>query len=151
MSVVDTAMYVAHLLFAGLWAGSVVFVTFGVLPTALDGLANADPLVPVVSKLRWISRASAVVLFLSGGHMAGTGYTVESLTGSTRGHLVLGMVGLWFVLMGLVEVGGGKLADGFENKKVREPAREARPFFLAGSVVSVLLLVVGGLLAGGFA
>jgi uncharacterized membrane protein len=150
MSAVDTALYAVHLLFAGVWAGSVVFVTYGVFPTAMDGTANAEPLAAVVGKLKVVSRASALVLLLSGGHMAQAGYTVDSLTGSTRGHLVLGMVALWFVLAALVEIGAGKLADGFDDLKVREPAREARPFLLGASLVAVLLLINGGLLAAGF-
>jgi len=145
-------MYVLHLVFGGVWTGSVVFVTFGILPTALDGIANAEPLRTVVERLRWVSRASALVLLASGGHMAGgTGrYTVESLTGTSRGHLVLTMVALWFILAALVEIGSSKLADGFDQRKVRQPARDARPFFLAGSVVATALLVVGGLLASGY-
>jgi len=151
MSTLDTAMYALHLLFGGVWTGSVVFVTFGLLPTARDGTANAEPLRSVVERLRWVSRSSALVLFLTGGHMAGSAYTVESLTGSSRGHLVLGMVALWFALAALVEVGSSKLADGFDQMKVRQPATEARPFFLAGSVAAVLLLVIGGLLSVGYA
>ncbi|WP_459193890.1 CopD family protein [Halosimplex sp. J119] len=151
MAALDFAMYVLHLLFAGVWAGSVIFVTVAVWPTARDGTANAKPLRFVVERLRWVSRASALVLFASGGHMAGQLYTVESLTGQPRGHLVLTMVALWLALAGLVEVGSSKLADGFDEKKVRQPARDARPFFLAASVVAGLLLIVGGLLAGGFA
>jgi len=153
MSLLDTVMYTLHLLFGGVWTGSVVFVTLAVLPTAMNGVANAEPLVPVVSKLRNLSRLSALVMLASGGHMAGAaaGYTFESLASTTRGHLVLTMVVLWFLLIGLVEVGGGKLADGFDEKKVREPAREARPFFLAATVVSLLLLLDAGLLAGGLA
>lgn len=151
MTVIDTAMYALHLIFGGVWAGSVVFVTFGVLPTAGDGTANAEPLRVVVERLRWVSRASALVLLLSGGHLAGTLYTVESLTGQPRGHLVLTMVALWFGLAGLVEVGSSKLADGFDQKKVRQPASEARPFFLAASAVGVALLVIGGVLSSGYA
>ncbi|WP_436910680.1 transporter [Halosimplex marinum] len=147
MSALDTAMYVLHLVFGGVWTGSVVFVTLGVLPTAQDGTANAEPLRPVVERLRWVSRTSALVLLASGGHMAGTLYTVERLTGQSSGHLVLTMVALWLGLAALVEVGSSKLADGFDRRKVRQPAREARPFFLTASAVSAALLVVGGLLA----
>ncbi|QPV63025.1 CopD family protein [Halosimplex litoreum] len=147
MSAIDTAMYVLHLVFGGVWTGSVVFVTFAILPLAQDGTANAEPLRSVVERLRWVSRASALVLLASGGHMAGTLYTVESLTGSPRGHLVLTMVALWLGLAALVEIGSSKLADGFDQKKVRQPARDARPFLLAASVVAAGLLVVGGLLA----
>jgi uncharacterized membrane protein len=147
--VLDITMYAVHLLVAGVWTGSVVFLTWAVLPTAIDGTANAEPLARVVGKLRWLSRGSAVALLLTGGHLAGTFYTVESLTGSTAGHLVLGMLALWLVLTGLVEVAGGKLVDGFEEKKVREPAREARPFLFAATGVAVLLLLDGGVLASG--
>jgi len=151
MSTLDTGMYTLHLLFGGLWTGAVVFVTVGVLPTAKSGVANAEPLGRVVGRLRNLSRLSALVMLATGGHMAGTGYTVDSLTGTPRGHLVLTMLGLWVLLIGLVEVGGGKLADGFDRKKVRGPAREARPFMLAASGVSVLLLLVAGLLISGVA
>lgn len=148
--VVDTAVWSVHLVFGGVWTGAVVFVTLGVLPLARDGVANAEPLAQVVGKLRNLSRVSALAMLLTGGHMAGTTYNVERLTGEPRGHLVLTMVALWLALIVLVEVGGGKLASGFDEKKVREPAREARPFFLAGAVVAVLLLLDAGLLASGF-
>lgn len=149
--VVDTIVWTLHLLFGALWTGAVVFATLTVLPLARNGLANAEPLARVVGKLRTVSRVSALVMFATGGHMAGTVYTVERLTGEPRGHLVLAMLGLWFVLTVLVEVGCGKLARGFDEKKVRDPAREARPFFLGASLVAVLLLVDAGLLASGFA
>jgi len=142
-------MYAVHLLFAGVWTGSVVFVTWGVLPTARNGDANAAPLASIVGKLKVVSRASALVLLLSGGHLAGTLYTVDSLTGGSRGHLVLTMVALWFLLAALVEIGASKLSGGFDEMKVREPAREARPVLIAASVVACLLLLNGGVLAGG--
>jgi len=150
MATLDIAMYAVHLLFAGVWTGSVVFMTVAVLPIAHDGTVNAEPLVPVVGRLRTVSRASAAVLFLTGGHLAGQFYTVESLTGSTRGYLVIAMLVLWLALAALVEIGSGKLVDGFDQKKVREPARNARPFFLVATAAALLLLIDGGLLAGGF-
>ncbi len=140
MALVDTLVYGLHLLFAAVWVGSVAFVALVVLPLARGGGLNATPLGALVARLRTVSRASAVVLLLSGGHMAATAYTVESLFGSGRGHLVLAMVALWFALAALVEVGGARVEDGTDDKKVREPAREARPLFLAATVVGVLLL-----------
>lgn len=148
MSLVLAAVFAIHLLFAGLWTGSVIFVTWAVLPMATRGEGDPDLFAAVTDKLRTVSRASALFLFLTGGHLAGTLYTVESLTGSTRGYLVLAMLALWFLLAGLVEVGASKLSDGFDQRKVREPAREAWNFFLAASVVAALLLVDAGLLLG---
>jgi uncharacterized membrane protein len=146
MTLVDAGTYAVHLLFAGLWTGSVLFVWYGVLPVARDGNLNAAPLGAIAGKLERVSRVSALVLLLSGGYMGIRRYTVGTLFGSGGGHLVVTMIVLWVVLAGLVEVGTGKLTDGTDREKVREPAREAGRFFQAASLVAVLLLVNAGVL-----
>lgn len=148
MSLLNGGVYVVHLLFAALWTGSVLFAAYAVLPLARDGQLSVQPLRTVAGKITTISRVSALVLFLTGGHMAASaaGYTVESLTGSTAGHLVLTMIALWFALAGLIEVATSKLTDGTGKDKVREPAHDATRFFQGASVVAVLLLVDAGLL-----
>jgi hypothetical protein len=127
----------------------VLFLTLAVLPTARDGTVGPETLGAVVSRFKLLSRSSILLLFVTGGHLAGTGYTVQSLTGSPRGHLVLAMLGLWFVLAGLTEVGAARVARGVAEQKVRTPEAAARPFFYAASVVAVLLLLDASLLAGG--
>jgi uncharacterized membrane protein len=148
MSLLNAGVYVVHLFFAALWTGSVLFAAYVVLPLGRDGQLNAEPLRTVARKITTISRASAAVLFLTGGHMAAAaaGYTVESLTGTSRGHLVITMIVLWFLLAGLVEVGTSKLTDGTGKDKVREPAHDATRFFQGASVIAVLLLVDAGLI-----
>lgn len=146
MSTVDTVVAATHLLFAGIWTGSVVYFALSILPVAARGNLDATPLSSLAGSLRRVSRVSALLLFLTGGHMAGTQYTVDSLLGSTPGWLVLCMLGLWFVLAGLVEVGTGKVIDGTDQRKVREPARAAKRVFQAAALVAGLLLVDGGLL-----
>lgn len=147
MSLLDALMNGVHLGFAGLWVGSVIFLTVAILPPARRGAFDAAPLAVVTSKLQWISRISALLLFVTGGHLAGTRYTVDLLFGSTQGYLVLAMLALWFILALLVELGSKRLANGFAEKKVRQPAREARPYFLAASVVGVLLFLDAALLS----
>lgn len=144
-------LYTLHVLFAGLWTGGIVFVTWAVLPLARDGDLNAGPLESIAGRVKRLSRVSAVLLALTGVRMAMVlDYTETSvLLETTRGHLLVGMIVLWLVLMGLVEVGAGKLSDGTGRRKVREPARNARPFFLGATLVAVLLLVDAGLLAAG--
>ena len=100
----------------------------------------------VVSKLRWVTRISAALLFVTGGHLAGTLYTAETLTGTTSGYLVLAMLTFWLGLAAVIEIGSAKAARGIENDKIREPARESRPFYLLGAVFATGLLVVAGLL-----
>ena len=146
MSTVDTVVAATHLLFAGIWTGSVVYFALSILPVAARGNLDATPLSSLAGSLRRVSRVSALLLFLTGGHMAGTQYTVDSLLGSTPGWFVLCMLGLWFVLAGLVEVGTGKVIDGTDQRKVREPARAAKRVFQAAALVAGLLLVDGGLL-----
>ena len=144
--VVDTAMYTVHTAFAALWSGSVLFVVAAVLPLAMDADVSPAAFGSVVSKLRWVTRISALLMLLTGGHLAGTGYTVESLTGSPRGYLVLTMVALWLGLATTVEIGSARAQRGVDDEKIREPARDARPFYLTAAVLAVGLLVVSGLL-----
>lgn len=142
---VDTFLaQAAHLVFAALWAGSVFYVAFVVLPLARDGAFNSTkPLEAISGKLTLISRVSALALLLSGGHLAGTGYTAEGLFNTINGQLVLAMVALWLVLAALVEIGAKRFESGLNGKKLREPAADALPLFRAGAVVALLLLVVG--------
>ncbi|MDZ5812617.1 transporter, partial [Halorubrum sp. AD140] len=114
MAIVNSVVWSIHVGFAILWTGSVLFVTLAVLPPALRGEVDADALGTIVGRLRWITRVAALAFLASGGHMAGTLYTFESLTGTGRGHLVLTMLALWFLITGLVEVASGKLVDGLE-------------------------------------
>ena len=146
MATIDTAVNATHLLFAGLWAGSVLFVARGLLPAARDGDIDAAPLRSLIGRFRTWSRVSSLALFLTGGHLAGTQYTAESLLGTSRGYLVVTMVVLWFVMTGLIEVGSGRLVDGLDERKVREPARAATPFLTTAAVAGVGLLVIGGVL-----
>jgi len=147
MDIVNPVMWSLHVGFAILWTGSVLFVTLAVLPPALRGDVGGDALGAIVGRLRWITRIGALAFLASGGHMAGTLYTVESLTGTGRGHLVLTMIALWFLVTGLVEVASGKLADGLDAGKLREPARDAKPFLYGAAGLSVALVATAGLLA----
>ena len=147
MSLVVAGAYVLHVLVAGLWTGGVVFVSYAVLPLGRDGTLNAAPVAAIASKLRSLSRLATVLLLLSGAGLAGHEYTITTLTETTDGHLVLGMIVLWLLLTALVEVGTGRLLDGTDRDKVREPAREATNLFRAGAVVAGLALVDAGLLA----
>ncbi len=146
MDVIDPVMWSLHVGFAVLWTGSVLFVTLAVLPPALRGDVGGDALASIVGRLRWITRIAAVAFVVSGGHMAGTLYTVESLTGTGRGRLVVTMLVLWFLITGLVEVASGKLTSGLDAGKRREPARDAKPFLYGAAGLSVVLLLTAGAL-----
>jgi len=146
---IDTAMTTVHVLVGALWVGSVVFVAAAVLPAAAGGALDAAPLETIADRLVYLSRGASVVMLLTGGHLAGTGYTPASLTGTARGHLVLAMLALWLVFTALVEVGRSRLVDGLREKRVRAPASAATGVFRAAAVVGVLLLVDAGLLSSG--
>ena len=144
--VVDTAMYTVHAAFAALWSGSVLFVVVAVLPLAMDADVSPAAFGSVVSKLQWVTRVSALLMLLTGGHLAVIGYGLEGLTGTASGYLVLTMVALWLGLAATVEIGSARAQRGVDEKKIREPARNARPFYLAAAVFALGLLVVSGLL-----
>jgi len=147
MNALNPVMWSVHVGFAVLWTGGVLFVALAVLPRPLRGEIDGSALGSIVDRLRWITRIAAVAFLASGGHMAGTLYTFDSLTGSARGHLVLTMIALWFLITGLVEVGSGKLTSGLDAGKLREPARDAKPFFYGAAGLSVALIITAGLLA----
>jgi len=139
MAVTETVVYALHLLFAGLWTGSVLFAA-ATLPGVAGGLPASDR-DSFVGTLRNVSRASSAVLLLSGGYMLTlAGYTDGgTLTGTGRGHLVLTMLVLWLALAGLTEVAAGKLED----------SEDASSILYGASVVAVLLLLDAGALASG--
>lgn len=146
MAITDTAMVAIHLVFAGIWAGGVAFMAFGVLPTARAGDIAPEPLASIAGRVTIISRTSAVVLLLSGGYLAGSIYTAESLLGSGDGHLVVTMVVLWLVLTALVEVGTRRLREGLERDTVRESVRVSLRPYQAAAAVGIVLLLIGGVL-----
>jgi putative copper export protein len=147
MAALETVMTALHLLFGGLWAGAVLFVTVSILPLAHRGAVNAEPTSAVADRLMQLSRLSALVLFLTGGYLAGERYTGAQLLGTTRGHLVVEMILLWLALAALTEVGAKRLTDSLDDAKDRTAARESQRLFQAASVVAVAVLLVGGVLA----
>lgn len=150
MSLIHAVMWSIHVGFAILWTGSVLFVTAAVLPPAIRGDIGAEALSYIVGRLRWITRIAAVAFVVSGGHMAGNVYTVDTLTGTGSGHLVLTMITLWLVITGLVEVASGKLVDGLDAGSISNAVLEAKPLLYGAAGLSVVLIVTAGLLANPF-
>ena len=146
MELIDLTVAGVHLLFGGLWTGSILFVTVAVLPTARDGTIDSEPLARVTSRFTTIARSSALVTLATGAYWA-SAYDVGKLVETTEGKLVVAMVLLWIGLGALSEIGAARLADGTDKRKVRTPATEARPFFLVGSLLAVALLLDAGALA----
>ncbi|MFB6069021.1 MAG: hypothetical protein ABEJ90_03740 [Halobacterium sp.] len=140
MAFAETLAYVVHVVFAGLVTGSVLFAAW-TLPT-VEGSLSAAARETFVSRLRLISRASAVLLFLTGGYMLSAFDYVpgDRLTGSGDGHLVLGMVVLWLALTGAVEAASSKLARGEDASTL---------LYVAGALAALVLVDAGVLAAGG--
>ena len=142
-AVLDAALTV-HTVFAALWTGGTLVVAGAIIPAARSEALSADGLGLIARRFWYLTVASVVLLLFSGGHLAGTLYTAETLQSTGRGQLVLAMVGLWLALAVVLVFGFRRLsADG---RSAVERAASARPWFLGGSVVSLALLVVAGLL-----
>lgn len=144
-SVLDVVLTV-HTIFAALWTGGTLVIAGAVIPAARRESLSADGVAFVARRFGYLTVASVLLLLFSGGHLAGTLYTVETLQGTGRGHLVLAMVGLWLVLAIVLFVGFRRLTDAGSGTSAVAAATTARPWFLGGSVVSLALLVVAGLL-----
>jgi uncharacterized membrane protein len=154
MSTVDSIATVVHVLFGGLWIGSVVFVALAVLPLGADANVDPEPLATVVDRLVMLSRAAALVMLASGGHVLyhvtlGGDLDLGALTSSGQGHLVLTMIALWLGVIATVEIGNSKLTDGIDAGKLREPTRDALPWFRAAALFGLAVLTLGGMLSAG--
>jgi hypothetical protein len=146
MTLVELVIATVHLSVGAVWVGSVAFFAGAVLPLARAGGIDAAPLGSMATaSTRW-SRASAAVMLVTGGHLAATGYTVETLASTTDGNLVVAMVVLWVALTALVEVGGSRIREGVDRKQVRQPAADALNPYRGAAVVGVALLLTAGLL-----
>lgn len=150
MGTLLASVYALHLLFGGLWTGSVLFFTYSVYPLARDGDLSPAVLGSAADKLTTVSRAGAVLQLLTGGYMASPmGVGTSGYWSTTSGMLVAAMVVLWLLLAGLTEMAAKRLSDGADVDKVRSPAADAKNYLYAASVVAVLLLLDAGALAGG--
>jgi len=149
MATAYTAVTAVHLLVGAIWAGSVLFFTYSLLPLGRAGDVGVGTLETATGKLTTVSRASAVLQLLTGGYMASPmGVGAAGYWSTTDGYLVVAMVVLWLLLAALTEMAASRLRDGLDADKVREPAANAANFLYAASVVAVLLLLDAGALAG---
>lgn len=145
MSVIDAVVRVVHVLFAGVWAGGTLLMSGIVVPAARDGRLSADGFEWILDRFTYLTLAAVALLFVTGGHLAGTGYTVGSLLGSGRGHLVLAMLSLWLVLAGLLHVGTRAIRNAIEDGAAAAAAA-GQSWYVASGAVAAALLVVAGLL-----
>jgi uncharacterized membrane protein len=146
MTTVADVVMTTHMVFAALWTGGTLVIAGGVIPAARSELVSADGLALIARRFRYLTWVSVLLLLFSGGHLAGTRYTAESLLATGRGNLVLAMVGLWLALAVVLFFGFRRLTGRTSEPSAVAPATTARPWFLGASAISIALLVVAGLL-----
>ena len=134
-----------HLGVAAVWTGSVLFLSWGVLPTVQGGSIGADSLETILDRFLAVTRLSALVLLVSGGLMASR--YGGGLTATTPGQLVLGMTVLWLLFTGVSEDAGCKLRTGLESESTGTAVARSRRRFDVAGVLAVLLLIDAGLLS----
>lgn len=149
MIVVDSVIQVAHVLFAGLWTGSLLFLVGAVLPASTAGSISTAAMTAITSRLVWLTRISALVFITTGGHLAGTRYTGETLFSTGRGQLVVTMLVLWLALTALIEIGVKRFDRSAAAADVPTAIDDTRLIFLLAGVLAAALLVDAGLLATG--
>lgn len=164
-----TAAYVAHVLSAAFWTGATLYVAYAVLPAARGGRLRAAGFVEQVHRLLLVTRWTGIVLPATGAYMIWRLYTpLELLTTTTRGWVVLVMIGLWGALNTVLELGvlrmrravddpgfGQYMSEGFPAERLSGDvtgvalADLGRPYLLVGAALATLLLVDAALLAVG--
>lgn len=144
MTTVDAVMRILHLTFAAAWTGAIFYFVGVVAPMLRKGDLGVPASEGLLDGLRWLSRVSAVIVLLSGGHLLGATVGFANL-GTPQGSLVLAMAGLWVVLMALVEAGAGIIGRALDTGEATTGPGIKVLYGAAG--VAVVLLVIGGLLA----
>lgn len=155
MTAVLDIVIAVHMLFAALWTGGTLLISGSVIPAARRELLGLEALGLITNRFSYLTIGSVLLLLFSGGHMAGTLYTAETLFSTDRGMLVMTMVGLWLLLTIVLSIGLLRLRTTppeptkesqtkTETAVAARIATKARPWFLTGSVVSIGLLVVAG-------
>lgn len=142
----ELVIYSLHTVFGALLAGSVIFVAVAVFPAALSGTIDPDALGTILTRFIWLVRAAVLITLVTGGHLAGTLYTADTLTGTEPGYLVLGMLCLWLGVIVVIEIGTAKAKRGIAENKRRQPIHDARPFFYTGAIFALGLLLTAGIL-----
>ncbi|MFP9190944.1 hypothetical protein ACLI4Q_04665 [Natrialbaceae archaeon A-CW1-1] len=145
MNTFDIIM-VIHTVFAAVWTGGTLLIVGTIIPAARRGLIDKKGLSLITRRFLYLTVASVILLLLTGGHLAGTLYTVESLQSTGRGHLVLSMVGLWFVLPIIIYLGSRHLVNIPSEMPTKTAIAAAYPWFVGASAVSIALLITAGLL-----
>lgn len=149
MSVIDTTVVTIHNLFAALWIGSVLFVTYALVPAAREGNVRTATFRGVLEKLTTVTRVSALFLVLSGIYITVDLYTVERLTETTSGYLVIAKVVLWFGLAGVVEAAVGRLRTELNEQQLENAVETVSPLFYVASGLAILSIVAVALLTTG--
>ena len=163
-----TLSYVVHVVSAAFWTGSVLYAAYSVFPTARAGDLSAAAFERHVDGLLQVTRWTGLALPVTGAYQLWVRYPLPRLIGTTAGHLVLGMLVLWGVMNGLLELGvyrmltagreplgvGSYMAEGFvlgagRDVDVKRLADVGWPYVRVAVVLAVLLLVDAALLAGG--
>ena len=147
MALIDTAFGMLHVLFAGIWSGTTVFYAWRIHPLLSEGEIDATSAMSITTGLRWLTRIGAVVFVVTGGHMAGTGYGDGRLFSDPMGHAVLGMLTLWLVVTGLLEMAIGKMQPHLGDGRIQTAGRETETFIKVAATFSVVLLLLGGYLS----
>ncbi|MDY6774593.1 MAG: copper resistance protein CopD [Halobacteria archaeon] len=147
MSLIDNVMASLHVIFAAVWIGSALFMAGVVVPAARDGKMSSELASHVADRFSLVSIVGSAVMFVTGGHMAGTMYNFGALLNTVGGNLVLTMVVLWFLVSGFLHMATKKLKDGVDEDRVRTPAKNSLVWYRISAVLGFLLLVNGALLS----
>ncbi|ADD04817.1 uncharacterized protein Nmag_1235 [Natrialba magadii ATCC 43099] len=145
MTTFDVVMII-HTVFAAVWTGGTLVIAGAVIPAARNESLNENAISLIVRRFWYVTVASVLLLLFTGGHLAGTLYTAETLQTTDRGHLVLSMVGLWFLLPIVLYFGSRPLMHISAEKSTVSAATAAQPWFIGASAISIALLIVAALL-----
>ncbi|MFB6110908.1 MAG: copper resistance protein CopD [Halobacteriaceae archaeon] len=169
MNLVLLASYVLHVVSGTFWVGAVLYVAAAIMPVATEDALSPGAFETTMDRLLTITRWTGVALPLTGVYQLWVLYPTTRLLGTSRGYLVLAMLGLWTIMNGLVEAGiyrireaagsapgvlayltaGLAVDGGLGNANVGEVAAAGQGYLRVAALFGIGLLVDAGVLASG--
>lgn len=157
--------FVGHVAAATVWIGAIAVAAYAVRQARREQLSPAA-FQRGVDGLLQATRWTGLVLPATGAYQTWRLYAVDALLTTTRGWLVVGMLGLWGALNGLIELAvyrmlaadgrrlgvAAYLQTGYTIDATTDVARQAAvgwPYLLAAVGLAALLVLDAGLLAAG--
>ncbi|MCL9817571.1 hypothetical protein [Natronocalculus amylovorans] len=126
--------------------GATVAMAAIVVPTIRKDGLSAHAVRAIGRRFAAVVAVSGTTVLLTEVYLTSTQHTIASLVGTVSGWMVLASIGLWMLLVGLLGVGTGKLAQAVSVGETKAAADRSRRWYESAAVVGLVAVAMTGVL-----